>query len=130
MNTTNQVIADRQRHALLVVLMVLVGSVYMLTYSARIESTDTLFMFDATASLVRFGDFRLDLTHGERRFWVYEDGVPQLPLLPVDAEPLQLILASPLYALADWLPGIGRVHAVWLFNVFVSVASIGVFFQY
>ncbi len=122
--------AARHRWALAVVLVVMVSSVYMLTYSARIESTDTLFMFDATASLVRFGDFRLDLTHGERRFWDYDTPVPSLPLLPVNAEPLQLVLAAPLYALADVLPGVGRVHAVWLFNVMVSGAAVGLFYAY
>jgi hypothetical protein len=122
---------NRQRHiVLLALLMTLVGSIYMMTYSARIESTDTLFMFDATASLVRFGDFRLDLTHGERRFWEYEEPLPAIPLLPVNAEPLQLILAAPLYWLADVIPGIGRVHTVWLFNIVVSSASIGLFFTY
>lgn len=121
---------SRQRIALLVALMTFVASVYMLTYSARIESTDTLFMFDATASLVRFGDMRLDMTAGERRYWDYEEPVPELPLLPVDAEPLQIVLAAPLYWLADNLPGVGRVHAVWLFNVGVSALAVGVFYLY
>ncbi len=87
-------------------------------------------MFDATASLVRFGDMRLDMSAGERRYWEYEAPLPDLPLLPVNAEPLQIILATPLYHLADVIPGIGYVHAVWLFNIFVCALLVGTFFAY
>ncbi len=121
---------NRQRLALLGVFMCLCTTFFMLTYSARIESTDTLFMFDATASLVRFGDMRLDMSAGERRYWEYEDPLPDLPLLPVNAEPLQMILAAPLYGLADVVPGIGYVHAVWLFNVFVCALLVTLFAVY
>ncbi len=120
----------RQRPVLVALLTVFLACVYMLTYSARIESTDTLFMFDATASLVRFGDLRLDLTAGERRYWEYEEPLPDLPLLRVDAEPLQILLAAPLYWLADHAPGIGRVHTVWLFNVGVTALAGGLFYLY
>lgn len=131
MNNRNTRDDRQQRRALLVVLSVCVASVYMLTYSARIEATDTLFMFDATASLVQFGDFRQDLTHGERPFWAYETLPPgALPLLPVDAEPLQMVLAAPLLALANLMPGVGRVHTVWLFNVFVTTAGVALFYAY
>lgn len=121
---------NQWRHLPLIVLLTLVASVYMLTYSARIESTDTLFMFDAVSSAVQFGDFRLDLAHGERRFWDYEAPLPEIPLLPVDAEPLQILLATPLYWLATQTPYIGQVHAVWLFNVLVTTACVGVFYAY
>lgn len=121
---------NRQRTALLIAIIVLSASLYMLTFSARIESTDTLFMFDATGSWVRFGDMYLDLTAGERRFWNYETVTTDWPLLPVDAEPLQIILASPLFWLAEQLPHIGHVHMVWLFNVLITSASIGLFFVY
>ena len=131
MDNSNRPDDHQQRRALLVALSVLVASIYMLTYSARIEATDTLFMFDATASLVQFGDFRQDLTHGERPFWEYEDPLPQgVPLLPVNAEPVQMILAAPLVALANASPGVGRVHMVWLFNVFVTAAGVALFYAY
>ncbi len=131
MNNTNMRDDHQQRWMLLVVLSVLVASVYMITYSARIEATDTLFMFDATASLVEFGDLRQDLTHGERPFQAYEATLPEgLPLLPVNAEPVQMVLASPLLALANVLPGVGRVHMVWLFNVFVTTAGVALFYAY
>lgn len=127
---SNELFLNRQRLSLLIALTVLAASLYMLTYSARIESTDTLFMFDATASWVRFGDFMLDLTAGERRYWNYETPQGALPLLPVDAEPLQIWLAAPLYRLAERVPNIGHVHGVWLFNVGVSAVSVGIFFLY
>ncbi|MEO1440402.1 MAG: hypothetical protein AAFV33_08350, partial [Chloroflexota bacterium] len=119
-----------QRLALLTALLTLVTSVYMLTYSGRMGFTDTRFMFDATESLVRDGDFLLDLTNGERRFWDYEEPLPNTPLVPVNAEPLQMVLAAPLYLLADALPRVGYVHAVWLFNVLVSALAVGVFYLY
>ena len=121
---------NQQRVALLIALSVLVASIYMITYSGRIESSDTLFMFDATGSFVRHGDFRLDLTAGERRFWNYEEPLPEIPPLRVDAEPLQLILASPLYWLAEQLPQLGRVHSVWMFNIIVTTVAVAVFYLY
>ena len=44
---------NHRRARLLVVIFVFLASVYMLTYSGRIASTDTLFLLDATGSLVR-----------------------------------------------------------------------------
>ncbi len=120
----------RQRAALLAALMTLLAAVYMITYSARIEATDTLFMFDAVSSLVDFGDLRLDLTAGERYLNVYNTVPDDLPLLPVDAEPVQIVLAAPLYWLASVVPGVGAVHTVWLFNVLVSALVAGVFALY
>ncbi|MBZ0297657.1 MAG: hypothetical protein K8L99_34185 [Anaerolineae bacterium] len=122
---------SRQRLGLLVVLIILLASIYMLTYSARIVSSDGLFLVDSVGSFVRFGDFKLDLSAGVR---------PPLPLslergalyaLPdVSTEHLQIILAAPLYWLAQQLPGIGLVHAVYLFNILVSALTGGVMFLY
>lgn len=121
----------RQRLALLAALITFVGSLYMLSYSARIESGDSLFMLNATQSLVRFGDLNIDITSGERRFWDYEPPLPDgLPLLPVAAEPLQMVLAAPLYALSTIIPGIGHIHTLYLFNVLVTLAIVAVFYAY
>lgn len=126
MNTTT----NRQRFALSALLLAGIGSLYMLTYSARMVSGDTMYMFNATASLVRYGDFYLDLTAGLRPFWEYSLPLTDTPLLPVDAEPLQIILAAPLYWLAEQIPFLGRVHAVWLFNVIAALWAVIAFFHF
>ena len=117
---------------LLVVLFVGLCSLYMLTYSARIESTDTLFLFDAAGSLIRFGDLKLDTSAGVRPPApnVLQIGDGYTPLPDVDAEPLQIILASPLHWLTSHIPGIGLIHGVYLFNVLVSAAAGCVLYLY
>ena len=95
-------IQSHRRFGLLVVLFVSLCSFYMLTYSARIESTDTLFLFDAAGSLVRYGDLRLDISAGVRP--PPPGSLPtdtRYPLPHVGAEPLQIILVTPLYWLAS-----------------------------
>lgn len=121
----------RRRGCLFVVLVTLLASVYMLTYSGRIESGDTLFLVDAIGSLVNEGDMRLDLAVGQR------PPLPQLirageqyPLPDAGAEALQLALATPLYWAAQRLPGVGLIHALYLFNVIVCALAGGVMFLY
>ena len=43
-------------------LVTLLASVYMLTYSGRIESSDTRALFDTVSSLVQYGDTYLDIS--------------------------------------------------------------------
>lgn len=116
---------NHRRASLLVVLFVLLASAYMLTYSGRIASTDTLFLLDATGSLVHFGDLRLDVTAGVRPPppITIQTGELYSPLPDVGAEPVQMVLAAPLYWLADKLPGVGLAHMVYLFNIGVSAAA-------
>lgn len=117
---------QNHRHTkLLVVLFMGLCSLYMLTYSARIDSTDTLFLFDAAGSLIRFGDMKLDTSAGVRppAPHVLQTGGWYAPLPGVDAEPLQILLAAPLYWLTSLIPGIGLIHGVYLFNVLVSAAA-------
>lgn len=105
----------------------------MLTYSARIESGDSLQYFNAAASIARHGDDLLDLA-----LWFtpprFDDFSPPYPLRPLTVESLspalQPILASGLYALADSLQNVGLVHTVWLFNILVNALAAGVFYLY
>lgn len=118
-----------QRIGLLVALCTLVAAVYLFTYSGRIESGDTLALFDATSSLVHFGDNLFDqsasvhppLPGADARLY---------PLLGADVEPLHSLLAGGLFWLADRLPGVGLVHAAWLLNVFIGAAAAGTLFVY
>jgi hypothetical protein len=120
---------NRQRIHLLLAIFVLLASMYMLTYDGDIESGDTLGLFDAVASQVRFGD---DLLALSAWFW-QPDAQPAHELFPLQhsaAEPLQTWLGAVLYWLADKLPGVGLVHAVWLLNVLVAAAAGCVVFLY
>jgi hypothetical protein len=121
-----------RRATIAVALVALLSSLYMLTYSGRIESGDSLTLFDATGSLAQFDDLRLDLS-----LWFSPPsfaGIDQNPLKELDVEslhpPLQPILASALFRLAWVLQGIGLVHTVWLFNIFVCAGAAGLLFFY
>lgn len=121
-------VTSRRFTPLLAVLGILLGF-YTFTYSARIESGDTLTLFNAVASLVHYGDMQLDLTAADNP----PDpatATPAQPLHPADVEPLQLILPAPLYALAQHLTGIGLIHAVWLFNIINSLLIVAVLYVY
>ncbi len=103
--------------------------VYAFTYSGRIESGDTLTLFNATGSVVDFGDVLLDKTSADNP--PYTTTPPSVyPLATAEVEPLQLLLTAPFYWLAEHIPGIGLVHAVWFFNIFVCTAIAGVFYFY
>lgn len=123
---------NHRHRQLLVVLFVGLCSLYMLTYSARIESTDTLFLFDATSSLIRYGDLKLDTSAGVRPPApnALQAGAGYTPLPDVGAEPLQILLAAPLYWLISHIPGVGLIHGVYLFNVLVSAAAGCVLYLY
>lgn len=103
----------------------------MLTYSARIDSTDTLFLLDGVGSFLHYGDFVLDVSAGTRPpppQSLVDDAFYPLP--SVSSEVLQIILASPFYSLAERLSGIGMVHAAYLFNVLVCALAGGAIFVY
>ena len=122
----------RLRPATSVALFVLLASVYMITWSGRINSNDELLLLNASASLVRYGDMRADLAAGSVP---PAPGDLQLsasrpPLPDIRVEPLQPVLAAPLYWLALLLPGVGLAHSVHLFNVLVSAAAGALFFLY
>lgn len=119
----------RQHSALLVALFVMLASAYMLVYSGNIESGDSKLLLNATGSFYRFGDFRVDLMMSERLPATF-DPTADHPLLAVNAEPLPIILASGLYALANAVPGLGLVHTVWIFNILVVALAACVLYLY
>ncbi len=123
---------NRWRPGLPVALFILLASIYMLTWSGRINSQDARLMLNASSSLVRFGDMRADLAAGETPpapgKLATEQGVRSLPEIQV--EPLQPLLAAPLYWLALHVPGAGLAHGVYLFNVLVCAAAGSLMFLY
>jgi hypothetical protein len=122
-------IMDWRRARLLVALFVFTASVYLIVYSARSESGDTRRFFDAVSSLADYGDFDLDQSaflFPPQDF----DARVALPLQRADVEPLQVVLATPLYLLARAIPGLGLVQTVYLFNVIVGALAACVLFVY
>ncbi|MFN8528174.1 MAG: hypothetical protein U0670_06155 [Anaerolineae bacterium] len=113
----------------LIGLFVFLFSVYMVVYSARIETGDTRLLFDGVSSFVDHGDFLVDLS-AYTRFPVVFDATNPLPLNTVESEPLQMIAAAPLYALAKLIPGFGLVHTVWLFNSIVTALTACLLYRY
>src|SRR5664279_5324751 len=125
----NQALLNRHHVCLLVLLFVLLSSVYLIPYSARIESGDSSRFFDAVSSFVDFGDFSLDQSAWQFPPDEFSDQI-SIPLQHADVEPLQVILAAPLYLLARIVPGIGLAHTVYVFNVLVGTAAGCVLFLY
>lgn len=120
---------DRRRRRLLVLLFVLLASVYLGIYSGRIDSGDSRRFVDAVSSFAEYGDFYLDQSTDEFPPKTFDERLTT-PLQYADVEPLQVLLAAPLYVLARLLPGIGLVHAIYLFNVLVVALAGCVLFLY
>lgn len=118
--------AARDRVLVGAALTALLIAVYLLTFSGYAISGDEWALFDATESLARRGDLRLNYLF---------DQYPPLTLAeveppPADAEPLQPLLAVPLFWLGQLLPAVGLVHTVWLFNVLVTALTAVVLYAY
>ena len=123
-------VARSLRPGLPAALFMLLASVYMLTWSGRINSDDTLLLLNASASLARHGDLRADLAAGNTPKAPGQlsqgPGYESLPVINV--EPLQALLVAPLHWLGQRLPGAGLAHMVFLFNTLVSAAAGSLFF--
>ena len=115
---------SRRSTAILLSFLILLTCIYLFVYSGRIESGDSLLLFDATSSQFRFGDWLLD----ESAAFLDEHHVG-MGLSPYYGERLQPTLAIPLYALAWLVPGIGLVQTTWLFNIIVTLVLVAVFFM-
>jgi hypothetical protein len=111
------------------VIVALLAGLYLVTYSGRIEASDSLRLFDAASSLSRYGD-----TGHDEALWQhppqYALDIPAAyPMTHYEAsEPLSPVIASFFYAIAERVPGVGQVHAVWLMNVVVTALIGGVFY--
>lgn len=123
---------NRQRWIALVCLFTCCVSIYLITYSARIESGDALRLIDGVSSLVDRGDLLLD-----QSAWQFPPSTSgavtfsesvRFPLETVSVEPGQILAAAPLYALAKMLPEIGLVHAVYLTNVLIAALTVCVLY--
>lgn len=118
----------RYRAGLFLLCVLCLAAIYLMTYSARIESGDSLRLFDSVTSLVRFGDSGRD-----ESIWftppVLLNTDALYPLADYErGTELTTGLVSILYRIADVLPGIGFVHTGWLLNILLTALAGGVFF--
>src|SRR5690242_1130821 len=112
----------RRRLLLCILIFVGLSSVYMIFYSADYrEFGDSPYLYNITSSLVRYHDTLFDLWASN-----YPGRVDNTffqnqlyPLYYYREDLTSLVLATPLYWLAFNVLGLGLVHTVWLFNVFI-----------
>lgn len=119
---------NRYRFSLFLLLTLLLTSINLLIYSGRIESGDSLRVFDAVSSIYRFDDVSQD-----ESMWfaipVIIEPEMEYPLRPLDVdEPTVVYLSLPLYWLADKIPSVGFVHMVWLLNSFMMALASGILY--
>lgn len=107
-------------------LVVFLIAAYFFTFNGYKISGDEALLFDATESMARQGNFQLNYLF---------DAHPPTSLLnanppSADTEPMQPVLAVPLFWIAQALPGIGMVHTVWLFDILVTALTAGTLYAY
>jgi hypothetical protein len=107
-------------------LVVFLAAVYFFTYNGAATSTDEWFLMDATESMARRQDLQINLSFDTRPPFSIKQAQPP----PADTEPLQPILASPLFLIAQALPQIGLAHTTWLFNILITALTAGVLYAY
>lgn len=102
-------------------LWTLLASVYMLTYSGRIELGDEMQYFDAVGNLSAHGAMYQDISMWQPGAEPADFSVNRPNALRIlDAEPGMMIAAVPLYRLAENTPALGLVHTVYIFNILVT----------
>jgi len=113
---------------ILITLVTLLTSVSLFFYSGRIESGDSLRVFDAVSSLYHFNDLWQDESNWFDPAKVITPDIAY-PLRPLDIdEPLVMYLSMPFYWLANTLPRLGNVHTVWLLNSILLGCTGGLLF--
>lgn len=114
--------------SIFLLLVILMASFYMLTFRGRIESGDTLRAMDALTSQARYGDWLMDESVWFKYFFRVRSRT-DLPLTSYDVEEkLNLYLAMPLLKLAEFIPRMGNIHTVWLFNIIVTALNVGLLY--
>lgn len=131
-NPTEKFLSHRQM-IIAVTIFFFLCNVYMLFYNANwAEFGDPPYLYNITASLVRYQDTQFDLmafNYPQRPDNVFF--VDRLyPLFDYGEDLLSVTLAMPLYWLAFNIDGVGLAQTVWLFNVFVVALSGAVLFIY
>lgn len=95
-------------------------SLYTLSYSGLPISNDERYLFDNVESLARRGNFDFTYLFDLRPHASLIDDSPWNYAIQ---EPLQVVMAVPLFAVAERLPVIGLMHSVWTFNIFITTLT-------
>lgn len=111
-------------------LFLLVFSIYLATYSGRVDSGDSFLVADATSSLVHFNDMQHD-----EGVWYSPRLDPnpnqQYPFTSFDAnESLIVYVSALLLRVAELFPDLGFIHTLWLLNAILVALSVVLFFLY
>lgn len=104
-------------------LFLLLFGVYMLTYRGIPMSGDEIFIFDSTESLARRGELNRTYQFNEEALQPLQIEKNSTPWPPPKQEPLMPVLAVPLFWLAENLSGVGTMHIMWLFNIFLTALT-------
>lgn len=102
-------------------LFAMLAGLYLLVYNGLWISDDELYLYDATESLVRSGNLELNYVFHLRSGKI--SPTVDSPFEESSLEPLQPLLSAPLFLFARAVPSIGLIHTVWLFNIFVTLAT-------
>lgn len=119
---------NRGRLGLFISLFLCFFSIYLATYSGRVESGDSLLVADAASSLVHFGD-----TYGDESLWqeAPRNIEPENPF-PFGIynleEPLVAYAAAIPSSITSFIPSLGFVHTTWLLNIISLSLSAALFF--
>ncbi len=127
--TASSPLLSRRNILIMCCLTVLLAGVYWMTYSGNLLTSDEAQLFDGVESLVRRQNIQLNLALSYRTMISF----PVADVFPaplVDAEPMQILAGALLFRLAEWFPGVGLLHTVWLLNVLVAAVGGGLFFLY
>ena len=102
-------------------------AVYFGTFTGVPISDDERLLFDAARSFALDGTLALPNTF-DLRAYVIPSGLDPVPTL--NTEPLQAYLTAPLIQAARAVPGVGVVHAAWLFNAVVTALTGALLYLY
>lgn len=124
----NRSILNRVQPGLFISIFLFLMSLYLATYSGRIESSDSIRVIDAASSQVHFGDLRRDETLWQEAPRSFPVRVAFPFTIYEPREPLIAYATVIPYTIASVLPSIGLVHASWLLNIFIVTLTALLFF--
>jgi hypothetical protein len=117
---------SRQQLATALGLLVVLTTTYLITFRGIFFSSDEILLFDMTESVARRGNFDETLTYS---LSPQRNNDPNNLFTSLESyEPLQPLLAAPLFVLFQSLPDMNMMHGVWLLNVLVVPLTALVFF--
>lgn len=108
-------------------LFVSLAALYFAVFTGHPVSGDERLLFDMARSLTIDGTFELALSTDQRPAF---DVGPHEIMPSANVEPLQAYLSAPLVLLARYVPEIGVMHTVWLFNIFVTALTAALLYAY